>query len=42
MPRFFVSDNQINEDVIIIEGADVNHIKNVLRYKVRTWNRGSK
>jgi len=34
MPRFFVSDNQINEDVIVIEGSDVNHIKNVLRYKV--------
>ena len=34
MPKFFVKNNQIKEDRIIIIGEDVNHIKNVLRLKV--------
>ncbi|MBQ3145383.1 MAG: 16S rRNA (uracil(1498)-N(3))-methyltransferase [Clostridia bacterium] len=34
MPKFFVKNNQIKEDRIIIVGEDVNHIKNVLRLKV--------
>ena len=33
MYRFFVSVDQIREKEIIITGADVNHIKNVLRMK---------
>ncbi|MGI6094936.1 MAG: 16S rRNA (uracil(1498)-N(3))-methyltransferase [Lachnospiraceae bacterium] len=33
MHRFFVSPEQIGEKKIIIEGTDVNHIKNVLRMK---------
>lgn len=33
MHHFFVDKNQIIEDVINIEGIDVNHIKNVLRMK---------
>lgn len=33
MYRFFVEENQIFQDEIIIRGADVNHIKNVLRMK---------
>lgn len=33
MYRFFVEESQISEDVVIITGADVNHIKNVLRMK---------
>lgn len=33
MPRFFVEPQAINGDEIIIEGTDVNHIKNVLRMK---------
>ena len=31
MRKFFVKENQINEDKIEISNADVNHIKNVLR-----------
>ena len=31
MPKFFVHQNQKEEDKIIILGEDVNHIKNVLR-----------
>lgn len=31
MYHFFVESNQISSDEIIIEGSDVNHIKNVLR-----------
>lgn len=31
MPKFFVKNNQINEDIITIIGQDVNHILNVLR-----------
>ena len=34
MHRFFVEENQIAENEIIIIGADVNHIKNVLRMKI--------
>ncbi len=34
MHRFFVSENQILEDSIVITGDDVNHIKNVLRMKI--------
>ena len=33
MPRFFCTRDQIQEDVILITGPDVNHIKNVLRKK---------
>ena len=33
MPKFFVKDNQIKNDIIKIENEDVNHIKNVLRMK---------
>lgn len=31
MPRFFVTRSQVQNDEIIIQGNDVNHIKNVLR-----------
>lgn len=34
MPKFFVKDEQIREDKIIIKGQDVNHIKKVLRGRV--------
>ena len=34
MPKFFVKNNQIEKDLIKIEGQDVKHIKNVLRQKV--------
>lgn len=34
MPKFFIKNNQIKEDKIIITGEDVNHIKNVLRLNV--------
>ena len=33
MPKFFVKQEQIKEDKIIIQGQDVNHIKKVLRAK---------
>lgn len=33
MHRFFVDDNQVQENEIHIKGSDVNHIKNVLRLK---------
>ena len=33
MPKFFVDDNQVTEEKIMIMGKDVNHIKNVLRKK---------
>lgn len=33
MHRFFVEPDQIGESTIVIRGADVNHIKNVLRMK---------
>ena len=34
MPKFFVNEEQINNQKIKIQGTDVNHIKNVLREKV--------
>lgn len=34
MYHFFVDENQLEQDNIIIRGTDVNHIKNVLRMKV--------
>ena len=33
MHRFYVTPEQINEDIVTITGTDVNHIKNVLRMK---------
>lgn len=34
MPKFFVKEEQIEKDNIIIKGQDVNHIKKVLRAKI--------
>lgn len=34
MPKFFVKEEQIEQDKITIIGEDVNHIKNVLRLKI--------
>ena len=34
MSKFFVEDKQIDNDIIKVQGQDVNHIKNVLRQKV--------
>ena len=34
MYQFFVEPHQISDKVVRIEGADVNHIKNVLRMKI--------
>lgn len=34
MPKFFVKQEQIQDDKIIIQGQDVNHIKKVLRAKI--------
>lgn len=34
MPKFFISEEQIEENKIKIIGKDVNHIKNVLREKI--------
>ena len=34
MPKFFVKQEQIKENNIIIQGQDVNHIKKVLRAKI--------
>ena len=34
MQKFFVNNNQISSNKIVINGTDVNHIKNVLRYRV--------
>ena len=34
MPKFFVKNNQIEDNKIKIIGTDVNHIKNVLRLKI--------
>ena len=34
MPKFFVKEEQIQENQIIILGQDVNHIKKVLRAKI--------
>ena len=33
MQKFFVKDNQIEDNIVKIEGTDVNHITNVLRLK---------
>ena len=33
MYQFFVEDEQIANDLVMIEGSDVNHIRNVLRMK---------
>ena len=33
MFQFFVEPEQIREDIVIITGSDVNHIRNVLRMK---------
>ncbi len=33
MQKFFVEESQIQENQVIIQGTDVNHIKNVLRMK---------
>lgn len=34
MPKFFVNNEQVNNEIITIQGKDINHIKNVLRMKV--------
>lgn len=34
MPKFFITQDQIEKDKITIVGKDVNHIKNVLRQKI--------
>ncbi len=34
MYHFFVDNDKVQKDYIIIEGSDVNHIKNVLRMKI--------
>ena len=34
MPKFFVTNEQIKNDLITIKGQDVNHIRNVLRQRV--------
>ena len=34
MHQFFVEASQIHDKTVIIEGGDVNHIKNVLRMKI--------
>lgn len=34
MYQFFVDEGQIRDKTVIIEGSDVNHIKNVLRMKI--------
>ena len=36
MPKFFVKNEQVNQGKINILGEDVNHIKNVLRMKMKT------
>ena len=33
MPRFFIEPSQVRENRIVIQGNDVNHIKNVLRMR---------
>ena len=33
MPKFFVKEDQIKNNVVKIIGTDINHIKNVLRLK---------
>lgn len=34
MPKFFINSNQIDKNIINIQGKDVNHIKNVLRKRI--------
>ena len=34
MHHFFVTPDKVREGTILIEGSDVNHIKNVLRMKI--------
>lgn len=34
MPKFFINEKQIQENKIIIQGQDVNHIRKVLRAKI--------
>ena len=34
MPRFFVKKDQVKDDLIIIKGEDVKHIKNVIRKQI--------
>ena len=34
MPKFFIKNDQIKDNKVIIIGEDVNHIKNVLRLKI--------
>ncbi|HEX3022255.1 MAG TPA: 16S rRNA (uracil(1498)-N(3))-methyltransferase [Lachnospiraceae bacterium] len=34
MYRFYVEDSQIGDEIVTIEGSDVNHIKNVLRMRI--------
>ena len=34
MPKFFVNNNQINNNIITVIGDDVKHISNVLRAKI--------
>ena len=34
MPKFFIKNEQINDNRIVISGEDVNHIANVLRMKI--------
>lgn len=34
MPKFFIKDNQIIDNIVTIIGEDVNHIANVLRMKI--------
>lgn len=34
MPKFFVTQNQVQNETIHVTGEDVNHIKNVLRMKI--------
>lgn len=37
MYRFYISEEQISEDEIQIQGGDVNHIRNVLRLEEGDW-----
>lgn len=37
MYRFYIFEDQLHENEIIIEGSDVNHIRNVLRLQVGDW-----
>ncbi|HQN74858.1 MAG TPA: RsmE family RNA methyltransferase [Bacillota bacterium] len=34
MQRYFIDENQINEQTVIIDNSDVHHIKDVMRFKV--------